>query len=208
MKEKSMIKILTVIKKTEFEIKREFDEFEYELAKDKTQTERFIEQLIISLSDMLILVIGKLTRTEQKLITRIKNIIKERDNCKIGTIIIIHNFAQYHKIVEVENHINNSLKQSAIFTLIEKKVVGIQEYPDRNYYVEESNQGDIKVLHYIMAKQGTEAGNYYNNLTLELIKQKYNDCNKRKAIDIPNEIVKLFSDLSSQIIEKKLIAMN
>jgi hypothetical protein len=46
---------------------------------------------------MLILLIGKLTRTEQKLITRIKNIVKERDNCQITTIIIIHNLAQYHK---------------------------------------------------------------------------------------------------------------
>ena len=102
------------IKKTDFKIKREFDELEYELAKDKTQTERFIEQLIISLSDMLILLIGKLTRTEQKLITRIKNIVKEKDNCQIRTIIIIHNLAQYHKKIEVENHINNSLKQSAL----------------------------------------------------------------------------------------------
>ena len=191
-------------KKTEFELQREFDEFEYELAKDKTQTERFIEQLIISLSDMLILVIGKLTRTEQKLITRIKNIVKERDNCQIRTIVIIHNLAQYHKKIEVENHINNSLKESATFTLIEKEVVGIKKYQDRNYFVEKSNQGDIIVVHYIMAKQGTEAGDYYNDLTLELIKQQYNFCINRKAIDIPNEIVKLFSDLSSEITEEKI----
>ena len=181
-------------KKTEFELQREFDEFEYELAKDKTQTERFIEQLITSLSDMLILVIGKLTRTEQKLITRIKNIVKERDNCQIRTIVIIHNLAQYHKKIEIDNHINNSLKQSATFHLIEKKIIGIKGYEDRTFFVEESNQGDIKVVHYIMAKQGTEAGDYYNNLTLQLIKHKYNDCNSRKAIDIPKEIVKSFSN--------------
>jgi hypothetical protein len=153
---------------------------------------------------MLILVIGKLTRTEKKLITRIKNIVKERDNCQIRTIIIIHNLAQYHKKIEVENHINNSLKQSATFSLIEKKVEGIKEYQDRIYYVEEAGQGDIKVVHYILAKQGTEAGDYYNNLTLQLIKQKYNDCDSRKAINIPNEIVKLFSDLSSEITEEKI----
>ena len=191
-------------KKTDFQIKREFDELEYELAKDKTQTERFIEQLIITLSDMLILVIGKLTRTEQKLITRIKNIVKERDNCQINSIIIIHNLAQYHKKIEIDNHINNSLKQSATFHLIEKKIIGIKGYEDRTFFVEESNQGDIKVVHYIMAKQGTEAGDYYNNLTLQLIKHKYNDCNNRKAIDIPKEIVKLFSELSSEITEEKI----
>ena len=190
------------IKNTYFQI---FGELEYELAKDKTQTERFIEQLIISLSDMLILVVGKLTRTEQKLITRIKNIVKERDNCQIKTIIIIHNLAQYHKKIEIENHINNNLKQSATFNLIENKIIGIKKYEDRTFFEEESNQGDIKVFHYIMAKQGTEAGDYYNNLTLKLIKNKYiNDCNSRKAIDIPKEIVKLFSELSSEITEEKI----
>ncbi len=190
------------IKNTYFQI---FGELEYELAKDKTQTERFIEQLIISLSDMLILVVGKLTRTEQKLITRIKNIVKERDNCQIKTIIIIHNLAQYHKKIEIENHINNNLKQSATFNLIENKIIGIKKYEDRTFFEEESNQGDIKVFHYIMAKQGTEAGDYYNNLTLKLIKYKYiNDCNSRKAIDIPKEIVKLFSELSSEITEEKI----
>ena len=38
--------------------------FEEELSRDKAQTERFIEELIISLSDIIILVVGKLTRTK------------------------------------------------------------------------------------------------------------------------------------------------
>ena len=53
-----------------------------------------------------------------------------------------------------------------------------------------------------MEKQGTEAGDYYNNLTIKLIKHKYNDCNNRKAIDIPKE--KSFSDLSPEITEEKI----
>ena len=82
-----------------------YDEIEDELSRDKAQTERFIEQLIISLSDMIILVIGKLTRTEQRLITRIKNLVKKNDRNKIKSIIIVHNLAQYHKKIEVENYI-------------------------------------------------------------------------------------------------------
>ena len=172
---------------------------EFEIAKDKTQTERFIEQLIISLSDMLILVIGKLTRTEQKLITRIKNIVENKETIK--KIIIIHNLAQYHRIIEVKNHIKNILLQSATFTLLKKNVIGIEEYKNRFYYVEEKDSTNIEVYHYIMAKQGTEAGNYYNDLTVKLIQQNYNNCNERKKIDIPEEIVKLFSSLSHEILE-------
>ena len=71
-----------------------YDLFTNELSRDKAQTERFIEQLVISLSDMLILVMGKLTRTEQRLISRIKNMCKKNESNKIKSIIIVHNLAQ------------------------------------------------------------------------------------------------------------------
>ena len=101
---------------------------EEELSRDKAQTERFIEQLIISLSDMIILVVGKLTRTEQKLITRIKNLSKYNEKNKIKSIFIVHNLAQYHKIIEVERHIKNYLELSATFKLESRKVVGIKKF--------------------------------------------------------------------------------
>ena len=46
---------------------------EEELSRDKAQTERFIEELIISLSDIILSVIWKITRTEQILINKIKS---------------------------------------------------------------------------------------------------------------------------------------
>ena len=46
---------------------------EEELSRDKDQTERFIEELIISLSDIILSVIWKITRTEQRLINKIKS---------------------------------------------------------------------------------------------------------------------------------------
>ena len=181
------------------------DAIEDELSRDKAQTERFIEQLVISLSDMIILVVGKLTRTEQRLITRIKNLSKKNEKNKIKSIIIVHNLAQYHKIMEVEKHIKNYLTISATFELLSQKVFGIPQFKDRSYFVEKSyNQDDLEVFHYIMAKEGTEAGDYYNNLTIELIKQQYNQFNNRRKIDIPLQITKLFSELSSEIIGEKM----
>ena len=183
------------------------DIIEEELSKDKAQTERFIEELIISLSDIIILVVGKLTRTEQRLINRMKNIAKMNERNKIKSIIIVHNLAQYHRKSEVENHIKEYLLNSATFNLIEKEVLGIEGVKDRNYLVEKSDKPDdkeIEVYHYIMAKEGTEAGDYYNELTIELIKQLYNHSNKRMAIDIPKEITLLFSDLSTEIIGEKI----
>ena len=170
-----------------------------EIAKDKGQTERFTEELIIALSDMLILVVGKLTRREQNLIQRIKTIVNEKENIQFKSIIIIHNLAQYNEKIEVENHIKTILKQSATFDLKEKKVRGIKGFEDRIFYTE--NDGTD---HYIMARQNSEAGNYYNELTIQLIKQKYNSCKSRREIDIPLEITNLFSKLSKDITEDEI----
>ena len=187
-----------------FDAMMKFDKKEEELSRDKAQTERFIEHLIISLSDMIILVVGKLTRTEQRLITRIKNMAKNNDN-RIRSIIIVHNLSHYNKKREVENHINNYLFRSATFKLLKKSVLGIKNYESRFYFVEEfDKENNIEVFHYIMAKEGTEAGDEYNNLTMELIRHQYNSLNQRNGIDIPQQIKKLFCKLSNDIIGEKI----
>ena len=193
-------------RENELEKAIKFDEIEDDLARDKAQTERFIEHLIISLSDMLILVVGKLTRTEQRLITRIKNMVRKNEKNKIKSIIIVHNLAKYHKKSEVENHIKQYLKKSATFDLVERKYIGDKrEYKDWKYFVEKSDDSDdLQVFHYIMAKDGFEAGLHYNNFTLELIKDQFNHFNKRRAINIPDEIINLFSELSTEILGEKM----
>ena len=167
-----------------------------EISKDKSQTERFIEELIISLSDMLILVVGKLTRREQNFISRIKNIVQEKENNKFQSIIIIHNLAHYNELEEVDRHINEVLKKSATFKLIEKKVTGVKKFKERVFFTEEDGTN-----HLIMARQNSNAGNEYNDLAIKLIKNKYNACQNRKIIDIPQEIIELFSKMSKDIVE-------
>lgn len=82
---------------------------------------------------MIILVIGKLTRTEQRLINRIKEESKNNEISKVSKIIVVHNLAQFHKIKEVEKHINTYLLLSATFNLEEMKAVG---KGNRVFYVE------------------------------------------------------------------------
>ena len=55
-----------------------------------------------------------------------------------------------------------------------------------------------------MAKEGTEAGDYYNGLTLTLIKDQYNTFIGREKKDIPVEIINIFSELSAEIIGEKI----
>ena len=173
------------------------------ISKDKAQTERFIEELIITLSDIRILVVGKLTRREQKLIERIKRSIKQTENNEAKSLIIIHNLSQYNELIEVENHINRVLKKSATFNLEEIQFTGIKKYEGRIFFTEKDG-----THHYIMARQDSTAGNYYNDMTITLIKQKYNEMRSRRSIDIPEEILKLLSKLSKDIVEDEIILKN
>ena len=153
---------------------------------------------------MIILVVGKLTRTEQRLIVRIKNMAKNNDN-RIRSIIIVHNLSHYYKIEEVETHIKNYLFRSATFKLQKKSVLGIKNYENRFYLVEEfDKESNIEIFHYIMAKEGTEAGDEYNNLTLELIRRQYNSLNQRNKINITEKIKEIFCKLSNEIIGEKI----
>ena len=43
-----------------------------------------------------------------------------------------------------------------------------------------------------MARDGSNAVNKYNDLTIELIKRKFNDSQNRKKINILQEIIELF----------------
>ena len=148
---------------------------------------------------MLILVVGKLTRREQKLIDRIKKLVSEKENAQFNSIIIIHNLSQFNELIEVDNHINNILKKSATFNLEEIKVAGIKKYEGRHFFSEKDGTD-----HYIMARQNSVAGKYYNEMTIELIKQKYNSHKSRRRIDIPEEITKLLSRLSKDITEDEI----
>ena len=72
------------------------DNKEYQnLCKDKAQTENFIQSLILYLSDMFVIVVGKLTFNEQKLINRIKHDMEAMKDEGKKQIFVIHNFIKF-----------------------------------------------------------------------------------------------------------------
>ena len=72
------------------------------LYKDKTQTENFIQNLIIYTSDMLLIVVGKLTFNEQRLINKIKKEIEiypKNNSKKNNPLYIIHNLINFKTFI-------------------------------------------------------------------------------------------------------------
>ena len=174
------------------------------LYRDKTQTENFIQNLILSLSDMLIIVVGKLTFNEQRLINRIKNVLSELKTKK--TIFIVHNLFNFQTLAQVDEYINDTLMVSASFKL--NKVIEIGKLDDegnrRFYFIEKEKENSFDTYHLLMGREHTKAGDYYNRYTYDFLKERFNDFPHRTSLSIIDEIKKKFVQWSGDLLEGKI----
>jgi hypothetical protein len=156
----------------------------------------------------MLLVVEKLSIDDQFFLNKLTKLIRENNNKFLQKIIIVHNLMKMKEIQVVKDYIENTLKRSLTFTLKEKQDLKLQgrkgDFNRCRYFEETEDSSDKEITHLIMAQEFTEAGDYYNPFTLELIKQQYNSFNDRKPINIPDEITKLFSELSTEIIGEKM----
>ena len=90
------------------QLEDEYIEFE-KYSRDKLITEFFLQKFIIWKSDILILVVGNISLTEQKLLSRVKAEVEAMDKTK--QIYVIHNLKDYSTEEQVEDYINNTLKK-------------------------------------------------------------------------------------------------
>ena len=75
------------------------------IAKDKALTELFLQNFIMTESDILIAIVGILTYSEQKLLNRIKSDLKKEKNIIVYMLYIIF------KHMLKENKLKNILKK-------------------------------------------------------------------------------------------------
>ena len=167
--------------------------------KDKVMTELFLQNYIIHNSDILIIVVGILTYSEQKLLNRIK---KEMKRLKINkTLYIIHNLMTYTTIKQVEDYINNCLLKSATFILEKKINITTELKRDSGVCYYETNTNNQKIFHLIFANEGSEAGEYYNNYTLNFIEESYKTITEIKSFDVIETIKERFIEVSKKIMK-------
>ena len=193
------------IKLRESSIEKDFKEYE-NLYKDKTQKENFIQNLILYLSDMLLIVVGKITFNEQRLINKIKKEIElgNRDENKKKQIFIIHNLMNFQTKKQVDDHIKNTLLKSASFKLTETKDINKSQEKKEDIFYFVENESEFQTFHLIMAREGTEAGNYYNQYTYDFLKEKFNNFTLRIPLSIIEEVKNRFVDWSTDLLEEKI----
>ena len=123
-------------------------------SRDKLITEYFIQKFILWKSDIILLVVGNITFTEQKLLYNVKNAVKSLNTGK--QIFVIHNLKELTKEEDVNDYIDNTLKK--LFNIEIKKIPFLQLLDEKNtnyfpYYFVEKNE---KVSHFIFINAFTE----------------------------------------------------
>ena len=196
-------------------------DFFKEKSREKLITEYFLQNYIIYNSDILIIVVGPLTYSEQKLLNKIKTELQKNKINK--TLFIIHNLKTYTTKAQVEEYIESFLLKSVTFKLKELKIASTtnQEFTGKIFYElkdelnneqkkelnnEQKNpdsNNEQKILHFIFANEGSEAGYYYNDLTLYYIEHSYQQITNIKSFDVIETIKQRFISISKFIIEKK-----
>ena len=169
-----------------------------EKSREKIITELFLQNYIIYNSDILILIVGILTYSEQKLLNRIKTEIKKMKLNK--PLYIIHNLITFVDINEVKTYIEKYLMESATFKLVKGHKVSTElDSTEGTYYHEENS----KIFHLIFANEESEAGKYYNSFTLNFLENSYQQqVTDIKEYDVIETIKERFTEISKEIIEK------
>ena len=167
-----------------------------EKSREKIITELFLQNYILYNSDILLLVVGILTYSEQKLLNRIKT---EMQIAKLAKpLYIIHNLITYTTIDQVKEYISTILLKSLTFNLVEGHNIGTEiNKESKTFYYSEGNN----IFHLIFANEGSEAGKYYNELTLKFIENSYQTVSKLTSYDVIETIKERFIEVSKEIFE-------
>ena len=145
-----------------------------EKSKEKIITELFLQDYIIYNSDILIVVVGILTYSEQKILNKIKTKLK-REKSLIkpnNNLFIIHNLMTFTSVKQVEAYIEQTLLKSATFQLEKNmKINSIKGFQKGICFYEKNSSP--KIFHLIFANEYSEAGKFYNENTLQFIEKSY-----------------------------------
>ena len=143
--------------------KKEFDgkESDYILDKpiiDKQFTDIFMQRFLVETSDVILIVVGQLTFSDQKLINRI---LVEFEHRKDKRIVILHNFCNLYKIKDVKVQIKRDIQRCYDvdkMNIANSIIKDINREFNNKYYIRKNST----VCHLIFAREGSEAGFYYN----------------------------------------------
>ena len=177
-----------------------------------------MQRFIIENAHVILLVVGKLSIDDQFFLNKLTTLIKEEKGRFLQKVIVIHNLMTMEKKEVVEDYIEKTLKKSLTFTLEAKKDLKIAgeraKKPYNRYLYYEKNDDSDKngkkginqgIIHIIMAKYGTEAGDYYNDSAIDYIKKAGHTILNTEEFDVIAKLNSLVKQVLKNIFVKSAI---
>ena len=197
-------------KKKNEDIENEKDnEFE-EYSRDKLITEFFLQKFIIWKSDIIILVVGNISLTEQKLLYTVKKEVKNLNGKK--EIFVIHNLKEYSKKEQVDDYIENTLKKLCKVDLEETDMLTISNNCKGNekffkkYFVEKNDkneEGPI-VSHFILINEFSDIYDIYNTPTINFIQKEIEVVKYKNKFSLVDECKEFLVNIADKIMEENI----
>ena len=102
-------------------------------SREKIVTELFLQDYIIYNSDVLIIVVGILTYSEQKTLNKIKTKLKNEKSKIKPNLFIIHNLMNFTSIFQVETYIKETLLKCSTFQLVKESPINTHKEKKTQY---------------------------------------------------------------------------
>ena len=177
------------------------------LTNERRMTDFFLQRFIVENANIIILVVGKLSIDDQFFLNKLTKLIRDNNKVFLQKIIVIHNLISMKEIKVVNDYIENTLNKSLTFSL--KKCDDLylkdakKQYNKVRYYEEEpdSDSKSKNIIHLIMAQDGTEAGDFYNDSTIDYIRKEGGTVLNAKRFDVIERLKKYFCEVSESILK-------
>ena len=186
------------------------DEQLIDLTNERRVTDFFLQRFIIENANVILLVVGKLSIDDQFFLNNLTTLIKENGKKFLQRVIVVHNLMTMETKDVVEDYIENTLKKSLTFTLEESNELLLDgERAKKPYnkilYLENFNNNDKngskEIIHLVIAKYGTQAGDYYNDSAIDYIKKVGNTVFSGESLDIIEKLKDYFCEISTKILK-------
>ncbi|KAL4467485.1 hypothetical protein ABPG72_004553 [Tetrahymena utriculariae] len=169
------------------------DELEKKLQEDITSkhldqkvTEQLQQEFIIQSSHILIIVVSNLTQDEQKMIHTISQFLSGEK--KDTRVFIIHNLKEFDRVEYVQDYI----KKLKVLYPLREQPISTFESDDENkiVFIDCINKN---FNHLIMANCNSSAGKYYNQFTINYLKQVISMCQSSINFNVIDKLQEYFN---------------
>lgn len=160
---------------------KENDELLSQMMTDRILTDLFLNDLIYTLSNVFIIVVEGVSQREQKIIERARDSIDLKKK-----IIVVHNYKNVSSLDVLEEYIERNIKNCFCVT---KTMIPQTDVP---FFIEKRDRNRENILHFVLGKENSEAGNIFNRSTFQQLKKILDTSSEKRKFDFYNEMIEFF----------------